>query len=225
MEVVLFFVFPHCLLIFIVYIFLFLFSFILSPGIFCMFGSLLSFSATNSTFANITSLHPYTCGGAIYIRTPNYGSFTIDSCVFTLCKAGSGGALYLHAPYIFITRTRFENNRHYSFTYGTDIYVVGTPCFNDVLNDSLSSSVCSTALPGNRTHCHNASGGDNDTSQLESTCSEEVVCEASRFYLFIFFFFFVIFSVHVGNNGMTPKMVASRAQQGCIAMKRHFTYV
>lgn len=89
----------------------------------------------------MTSLNNNVHGGAIAINTPNYSFFTINRCFFIECKSYAGGALCLYIPYVYITRTRFENNTHTYSSYGHDIYSNSYPCFN---NNSISSSVCST---------------------------------------------------------------------------------
>jgi hypothetical protein len=143
-----------------------------SPGIFYISGNLSSSSLTNSTFTNITSLYivSYTYGGAISIDIINgYSSFTIDRCIFTQCKADHGGALFLnpHTPYIYISRTRFENND--ADGDGDDIRVPTSPCFNLAKSGSLDSSVCSTTPLGDRVNC------SGDTSQLQNNRSKEAV--------------------------------------------------
>jgi hypothetical protein len=143
-----------------------------SPGIFYISGNLSSSSFTNSTFTNITFLPSQNSwGSAMYIETSNYSSFTIDRCIFATCKANYGGALYLYqnTPYIYLSRTRFENN---DADFGDDILVNTFPCFNLAKSGSLDSSVCSTTPLGNRVYC----GGDIiDLSHLQNNCSEEAV--------------------------------------------------
>jgi hypothetical protein len=135
---------------------------------FMIYGNLSSSSFTNSTFTNITSLYSDTWGGAVLFYTNSYSSFTIDWCIFTQCKANYGGALCLESiPYIYISHTRFENND--ADSYGDDIYVLTSPCFNLAKSGSLDSSVCSTTPLGNRVNC------SGDTSQLQNNCSEEAV--------------------------------------------------
>jgi hypothetical protein len=131
-----------------------------------------SSSVTNSTFTNITPLYGSTVDGVIYIQSPNgYRSCTIDYCVFSQCEASRGGALYLESntPFIYISRTRFENN---SAFYGDDIYVSNSFCFNNAEggSGSLDSSVCSITPLDDRLNC-----GGADTGQLQNTCSKEVV--------------------------------------------------
>jgi predicted outer membrane repeat protein len=160
--------FFHSFLIFINYIFFISFS----PGIFYIYGNLSSSSPsslTDSTFANISFASNFagTNGGAVCIDVSDgYSSFTIDCCVFTECKGRYGGALYLgpDTPYIYISRTRFENND--ASTYGDDIYVFVSLCFNLSESGSLASSVCSTTPSGDRLNCGN-------TSQLLSNCLEK----------------------------------------------------
>jgi hypothetical protein len=149
----------------------------LSLGIFKIHNLLFSSSLTNTTFTNITHLYNgVTLGGAVGIYTPNVSSFAIDCCIFTCCKAREGGALFLsNTSCIIITRTRFENNS--ADLYGDDIGGNILPCFNKVLNGILSSSVCSTTPLGDRLNCYNYGneGGSHDVSQLQNTCSKEVV--------------------------------------------------
>jgi hypothetical protein len=142
-----------------------------SPGIFYISGNLSSSSLTNSTFANITCSYNIGDGGAMSMSIDiinGYSSFTIDRCIFTQCKADYGGALYLqlNTPYIYISRTRFENN---DADLGDDIYVHTLPCFNLAMSGSLDSSVCSTTPLGDRVSC------GSDKSQLQNNCSKEAV--------------------------------------------------
>jgi hypothetical protein len=69
---------------------------------FCIFQSLLFFFCYQQDLREYNifiSLYSYACGGVMmYIETPNYHSSTIDCCVFTQCKAGFGGALFLSTP-------------------------------------------------------------------------------------------------------------------------------
>jgi hypothetical protein len=149
---------------------LYVYILLTSPGIFFICYNFSSSSLINTTFTDITYLYSTSSygGSAVYINTPNYYSlFTIDCCIFTKCKAPNGGALYLENPYVYIIRTRFENNE--ADIYGNDIYVGSSPCFNKKLNKTLSSSVCSTTPLGNRVNC------SGDVSQLQNTCSEEIV--------------------------------------------------
>jgi hypothetical protein len=141
-----------------------------SPGIFDIEGYLSSSSLTNSTFTNITSLYRSTNGGAIRIYIINgYSSFIINRCIFTKCEAPFGGALYLYTPYIYISRTRFENNS--ADFYGDDICVGISPCFNLAESGSLDSSVCSTTSLDDRVNCYKRS----DASHLQNNCSNKVV--------------------------------------------------
>jgi hypothetical protein len=148
--------------------FLFIYFFL---GVFRIVTDFFSCSFTNTTFNNITSLYSDTYGGAIYASTPNYSSFTIDRSVFLQCSATSGGALNLNSssPYILITRTRFGGNS--ALEYGDDIYVDVYPCFNDVFDGSLASSVCSSTQLGNRVYCKDAGV----VNQLQNSCPEEAV--------------------------------------------------
>jgi hypothetical protein len=104
----------------------------------------------------------------------NKGLTIIDRCIFTQCKAGSGGALELYGiPYIYITHTRFENN---SATVGKDIYVyTSDSCFNKNLAGTLAFSVCSTTPASDRVFCTFVKGIISDITQLRNTCPEEVV--------------------------------------------------
>jgi hypothetical protein len=153
-------------------------------------GSLVSSSVTNTTFTNIASLHGDNYGGAMYISTPNYIYFNIIRCVFTHCQAFQGGALFFdwRSPYVYISYTRFENNKA---NYGDDIYVLTSSCFNKNVDGSIASSVCSTTPLGDRVNC------SGDLSQLQNTCSEDViVCDVFLFFFFfndIFLYFFCVF--------------------------------
>jgi hypothetical protein len=117
--------------------------------------------------------------GVIFIQTLNYSFFTISRCIFTQCKAGSGGALYLQSGtlYIHINCTRFENNN--ADSNGDDIGVYTSPCFSKAKGGGVDSSACSTSL-GDRVYtspCFSkAKGGGVDSSACSTSLGDRVGC-------------------------------------------------
>lgn len=99
-------------------------------------------------------------------------NFSINECLFMMCRGYFGGVIYLDSlsPWIIINRCRFEMN---NATYGYDIYVYSHACFT---TKTVTSS-CSTFLR------FSVSCVGVDRFEFMPPCS-------SRTVLFLFFFFF-----------------------------------
>jgi hypothetical protein len=127
----------------------------------------------NSTFANISLLPTENSrGGAMYVSIPsNYDVFSIDSCIFSKCSAAVGGVLYLmFTPFIYITKTRFEDN---TATAGVDIYVMD---YYECFYQPIASSTCSTSEDKDmRVNCTIISGNSFDPNELQNDCANDVV--------------------------------------------------
>jgi hypothetical protein len=114
----------------------------LISGIFYIQNNLYPSYFTNTTFKNISDPSSFTDGGVLYMNSLSYTNFTIDRCIFALCRGYYGGVIYLDflSPWIRIKRCRFEGNVG---EYGNDIYVSSASCF---LPNTISAT-CSTTLP------------------------------------------------------------------------------
>jgi hypothetical protein len=115
----------------------------------CSFGSLNPSHITNTTFRGIHPLYNNTHGGAFFVNTLFNNSILIERCIFTLCEAYRGGALYLisSSPYINITLSRFEKNS--ASDYGNDIYTSNSSCFSP----NTISNTCTTT-PSQSVYCY-----------------------------------------------------------------------
>jgi hypothetical protein len=150
---------------------------LLKKNIFFLIGifktdGLLSFAFMgNSTFKDIIALNKQSRGSVIDCNfANNLAVLTIDCCIFIRCVGGSTVLVAGDSSYLYITRSRFENN---SALNGNDIWIFNFKnCLNKGLADSLASSTCSTSSPKNkRIYCYDGF----DTSQLQNDCSDDIV--------------------------------------------------
>jgi hypothetical protein len=158
------------------------FTFIyITLGIFCIEGNLYPSFIMNTSFRNISDPSLYTDGGVLYLNSSSYENFTIDRCIFALCRGFCGGAIYLgsFSPWIKINRCLFDGN---IANNGSDIYVSRTSCFSDVVINNSCTTMFRTSITCFSVYINGI-----------PPCSIRIVFFFIFYYspfFFIFFFFF-----------------------------------
>jgi hypothetical protein len=138
----------------------------------------------NTSFIEIKNINQEIYCGCLFfegnsIINPNV---LIDRCLFARCTALSGSAMLISFQYgeIYITRTRFEENKSELTAHDIGVAFIQPTCVEYPLKGAFADSTCSTSEFEERVCCN-----DGCVLVLLNNCTDD--------YVFFYFFYMNIF--------------------------------